>query len=48
MDQVKVLIEGCKRKEVFLDQKNMGSKNHQNLHFLKGVSPWSLSKNGDF
>ena len=40
--------EGSERKEVFLDHKTIGSKNHQDLHFFKGVSPWFLSKNGDF
>ena len=40
--------EGSERKEVFLDHKTIGSKNHQDLHFFKGFSPWFLSKNGDF
>ena len=44
----KVFFKGSERKEEFLDQKNSGSKNHQNLHFLKGVSPRFFSKNGDF
>ena len=48
MDQEKVFFEASESKEAFLDQKNIGSKNHQNLHFFKGVSPWFLSKNGDF
>ena len=48
MNQQKVFFEGSERKKAFLDQKNIGSKNHQNLHFFKGVSPRSLSKNGDF
>ena len=38
-DQEKVVFEGCERQDAFLDHKNIGSKNHQNLHFLKGVSP---------
>ena len=38
MDQEIVFFEGSERKEAFLDHKNMGSKNHQNLHFFKGVS----------
>ena len=42
MDQGKVFFEGSERKGAFLEQKNIGSKNHQNLHFLKGVSPWFL------
>ena len=46
--QEKVFFEGFERKEALLEQRNIGSKNHQNLHFFKGVSPWSLSKNGDF
>ena len=48
MDQEKAFYEGSERKEVSLDQENVGSKNNQNLHFFKGVSPWFLSKNGDF
>ena len=48
VDQEKVFFEGSERKETFLDHKNMGLKNHQNLHFFKGVSPWFLSKNGHF
>ena len=38
----------ARKKKALLDQKNIGSKNHQNLHFFKGGSPWFLSKNGDF
>ena len=38
MDQEIVFFEGSERKETFLDHKNMGSKNHQNLNFFKGVS----------
>ena len=48
MDQQIVFFKGSERKESFLDQTNIGSKNHQNLHFFKGVSPWFLSKNSDF
>ena len=48
MDQEIVFFEGSERKEAFLDHKNMGSKNHQNLHFFKVVSALFLSKNGDF
>ena len=48
MDQGKKFCERSEIKEAFLDHKNIGSKNHQNLHFFKGVSPWSFSKNGDF
>ena len=43
-----MFFEGSERKEAFLDHKNIGLKNHQNLQFFKGVSPWFLSKNGDF
>ena len=43
MDEEKVFFEGFKRKESFLDQKNIGLKNHQNLNFLKRFSPWFLS-----
>ena len=43
-----MVFEGSERKEAFLDHKNIGLKNHQNLQFFKGVSPWFLSKNGDF
>ena len=48
MDQEKVFCEGSERKEAFLDHKNIGTKNHPNLHFFKGLSPWFWSKNGDF
>ena len=48
MDEEKVVFEGSERKEAFLDQKNIGSKNHQNFHFFEKVSPWFLSKNGNF
>ena len=41
-------MKAQKEKKAFLDQKNIGSKNHQNFHFFKWVSPWLLSKNGDF
>ena len=30
MDQGKVFLEGSEREEAFLDQKNIGLKNHQN------------------
>ena len=43
-----MFFEGSERKEAFLDHKNIGLKSHQNLQFFKGVSPWFLSKNGDF
>ena len=36
MDQEKVFCEDSERKEAFLDHKNIGSRNHQNLHFSKG------------
>ena len=50
MDQEKVFFEGSERREAFLEQKNIGSKNHQKLHFFffKVVSPWFLSKNDVF
>ena len=38
MDQQIVFFEGSERKESLLEQKNIASKNHQNFHFLKGVS----------
>ena len=41
-------MKARKDKKALLDPKNIGLKNHQNLHFFKGVSPWFLSKNGDF
>ena len=47
-DQKIVFCEGFEGKEGFLDHKNIDSKNHQNLHFFEGVSPWFLSKSGDF
>ena len=48
MDQGKVFFEGSERKEAFLEQKNIASNNHNNLHFFKQVSRWFLSKNRDF
>ena len=48
MDQEKVFCEGSEGKEAFLDHKNIGSINLQNIPFFKGVSPWFLSKSGDF
>ena len=48
MDYAIVFCEGSEGKEAYLDHKNIGPKNHQNLQFFKGVSPWFLSKNGDF
>ena len=47
-DQEIVFCDGYEGKEAFLDHKNIGSKNHPNLHFFKEVSPWFLSKNIDF
>ena len=47
-DQEIVFCDGYKGEEAFLVHKNIGSKNHPNLHFFKEVSPWFLSKNGDF
>ena len=46
MDKEKGFFQGSERKEAFLDKKNIGSKNHQNMDFFKGVSPWFLAKNG--
>ena len=43
-----MFYESLERKNAFLDQKNIGSKNNQNFHFFKGVSPWFLSKNEEF
>ena len=48
MDEERVFDESSERKKAFLDQKNIGSKNHEYFHFFKGVSPWFLSKKGDF
>ena len=49
MKKKSVFFEGSERKEAFLEQKNIGSKNLQNFEiFFKGLSPWFLSKNGDF
>ena len=48
MEQEKKFWEVFKRKEVFSDYKNMGLKNLKKLHFSNVVSPWLLSKNGDF
>ena len=47
-DQEIVFCDGYQGKEAFLDHKNISSKNHQNLHYFKGFSPWFFSKNGDF
>ena len=46
--QEKVFLKVPKKKSLFRRKKKIGSKNNQNLHFFKGVSPWFLSKNGDF
>ena len=35
MDQEKVFFEGSDRKEALLEQKNIGSKNHQNFAFFQ-------------
>ena len=48
MDEERVFDESSERKKAFVDQKNIGSKNHEYFHFFKGVSPWFLSKKGDF
>ena len=48
MDQQKVFFEGSERKKSPFGPKKHWLKIHQNLHFFKGVSPWFLSKNGDF
>ena len=37
MDQEIVFCEGSEGKEAYLDHKNIGPKNHQNLHFFKRV-----------
>ena len=37
-----------KQKNPFQTIKTSAQKNHQTLHFFKGVSPWFLLKNGDF
>ena len=44
MDQEKVFCEGSEGKEIFLDHKNIGLKNHQKFAFFQRF----LSKNGDF
>ena len=49
MDQEKGVLEGSERKEAFLEQKNIGLKKPAKFAFLFiVVSPWFLSKNGDF
>ena len=48
MDEEIVFFEDSERRETFLEENNIGSKNHQNLHFFKGVSPWFLKKKMDF
>ena len=48
MDQEIVFFEDSERRETFLEENNIGSKNHQNLHFFKGVSPWFLKKKNGF
>ena len=48
MDQEIVFFEDSERRETFLEENNIASKNHQNLHFFKGVSPLFLKKKMDF
>ena len=48
MDQEIVFFEDSERRETFLEENNIGSKNHQNLHFFKGVSPWFFKKKNGF
>ena len=44
-----MFFEGSERKEAFLHHKKTSAqKTTQNFHFFKEVSPWFLSKNGDF
>ena len=43
-----MFFEGSERKEAFLDQRNIGSENHQNFHIFKEISSWFLSKNEYF
>ena len=43
----KCFFEGSERKEAFLEQKNTGPKNHENLHFFKRVIRWFLSELGN-
>ena len=40
--------EVLERKEALRHYKNIDLKKAQNLRFSKGVSPWFLSKSGDF
>ena len=47
-DQEIVFWDAYKGKEAFLDHKNIGSKNHPNLHFFKQASSWFLSKKWRF
>ena len=44
----KVFFEGSERKKAFLDQKNIGLKNYQNLNFFKSGQSMVFVKNGDF
>ena len=44
----KCFFEGSERKEAFLDQKNIGSKNHQNFYFFKKVNPCFFLKEWRF
>ena len=48
MDQEKVFFEGSDRKEALLEQKNIGSKEHQNMHFLKCLVHGFWGRNGGF
>ena len=49
MDQEKGFFEGCKGKKAFLDdKKNRLQKTTKICIFLKGVSPWFLSKKWRF
>ena len=43
-----MFFEGSEIKEAFLDHKNIGSKNHPNLLFIKEISLWFLSKKAIF
>ena len=43
-----MFCQGYEGKEAFLEKKASAQKTTKICIFLKGVSPWFLSKNGDF
>ena len=48
IDRENVFYDILERKNAFLGCKNKKLKKSKNLHFSKGVNPWSQSKNNHF